>query len=486
MATNAPEPRRASSPARFSYDAIVVGSGPNGLAAAITLAQAGCRVALFEARQTVGGGMRSAELTLPGFVHDICSAVHPLGIASPFFKTLPLTDYGLDWVHPEIPVAHPLDNGSAAVLHRSLPETAAGLGRDGRAWAGLFGPLAADWDILSTAILGSWPSIRHPFVLARFGMRALTPAAALAQTLFREKRARALFAGLAAHAIQPLEHPLTSSFGLVLGALGHVVGWPFPRGGAQKLADALAAYLRSLGADIVTGSPVTSLLDLPPTRAILLDLAPLRFLDIAGDALPPAYRRKLERYRYGPAAFKVDYALAGPVPWRAEECRRAGTIHLGGTLAEIAASERAIWRGEHPARPYVLVGQQSLFDASRAPEGQHTLWAYCHTPNGSTVDMSERIENQIERFAPGFQDVILARHMHNPAQLQAYNPNYVGGDINVGVQDWRQLWTRPAVQRNPYATSLEGVYLCSSATPPGGGVHGMCGYHAARAALAEM
>ncbi len=465
------------------YDAVIVGSGPNGLAAAIVLAQAGRSVLLLEARDTVGGGMRSAELTLPGFVHDICSAIHPLGMGSPLFSTLPLAEFGLEWVQPELPLAHPLDDGTAVALYRSVDETAAALGRDGRTWKRLIGPLASNWERLAPIILGPLPTPGQALTLTPFGLRALWPAKLLAQVLFREPGTRGMFAGLAAHAMIPLEDVLTASFGVVLGVLAHAIGWPLPVGGSQRIPDALAAYLRSLGGEIVTGFDVASLGSLPSSSAVLLDISPKAFLRIAGDLLSPGYRRRLEGYRYGPGVFKVDYALSGPVPWQAEACRRAGTIHLGGTLPEIAEAERAVHKGQHPERPYVLVAQQSLFDPSRAPAGQHTLWAYCHVPNGSTVDMTAAIEAQIERFAPGFRDLILARHTTHTAQLEAYNPNYVGGDINNGVQDLRQLWTRPTLQRNPYHTPLPGVYLCSSATPPGGGVHGMCGYHAASAVM---
>lgn len=467
----------------MSYDAVIVGAGPNGLAAGITLAQAGWSVCLFEAQATVGGGCRSAELTLPGFVHDICSAIHPLGLGSPFLRTLPLTDFGLTWIQPEIPLAHPLDDGTAVALQRSLAATAESIGEDGRTWHKLFAPLVQDWEKLAPMVLNSLPLPRYPLVLAKFGVRALWPARGLASWLFREERAKALFAGLAAHALLPLEQSVTASIGLVLGTLGHVVGWPLPQGGAQQLSNALAGYLRALGGEIVTGQLVESLNELPPARVTLLDVTPRQLIQLAGDQLPVGYRRQLERYRYGCGVFKVDYALAGPVPWRAEECRRAGTIHLGGPLRAIAASERATWQGEHPAQPYVLVTQPSLFDPTRAPTGRHTLWAYCHVPHGSTVDMSAAIDQQIERFAPGFRDLILARHTYNTAALAAYNPNYIGGDINGGVQDIRQMWTRPVPRWNPYATPVKGLYLCSSATPPGGGVHGMCGYHAAQAVL---
>lgn len=469
-----------------TYDAIIVGAGPNGLAAAIALAQAGCRVLVLEAKGTVGGGLRTAELTLPGFQHDICSAIHPLGLGSPFFRTLPLADFGLDWIQPPLPVAHPLDDGTAVALHRSLDATAAAIGRDGRTWQRLFEPVAVNWEQLAPMVLGPLPWPRHPLALAQLGVRALWPAVGLAEWLFREERAKALFAGLAAHAILPLEQIITAAFGLMLGALGQVMGWPLPRGGSQQIANALAAYLRSLGGEIVVDHAVQTLAALPPAQAVLLDVTPRQFLELAGDQLPAGYRRQLEAYRYGAGVFKVDYALAAPVPWRAAECQQAGTVHLGGTLAEIAASERTIGQGQHPEQPYVLIAQQSLFDLSRAPAGQQTLWAYCHVPNGSTVDMIARIEAQIERFAPGFRELILARHVFNTADLQRYNANYIGGDINGGVQDLAQFWTRPARRLNPYTTPIKGLYICSSATPPGGGVHGMCGYHAARTALRVM
>jgi phytoene dehydrogenase-like protein len=466
-----------------AYDAVVVGSGPNGLAAAITFAQAGKSVLVLESRDTIGGGCRSAELTLPGFVHDVCSAIHPLGLGSPFFRTLPLHEHGVEWVHPPAPVAHPLDDGTAVLVERSVQETARGLGPDSGSYERLMAPLVADWDRLAPELLGPLRPPRHPIAMARFGLQAIRSARGLAEARFRGERARALFAGIAGHAILPLERRATAAIGLVLGTVAHAVGWPLPRGGSQRIADALASYLRTLGGTIATGSPVESLDALPPSRAVLLDVTPRQLLRMAGDRLRGLYRRQLEAYRYGPAAFKLDYALSGPVPWRARDCGRAATVHLGGTLAEIAASEAAVGEGGHPERPYVLLAQQSLFDPSRAPAGKHTVWAYCHVPNESTFDMADRVEAQIERFAPGFRDLVLARSVLTPARLQEHNANYVGGDINGGAQDLRQMFARPALRVVPYSTPVRGLYICSSSTPPGGGVHGMCGHHAARAAL---
>lgn len=466
-------------------DAIVVGSGPNGLAAAITLAEAGRSVLVLEAASTPGGGMRTAELTLPGFRHDVCSAVHPLGVASPFFRELPLERHGLRWLHSPAPLAHPLDDGPAIALDRSLAETAAGLGPDAAAYERLLGPLVRDADAILEGTLGPLHLPRDPIAVARFGRHAIRSAAGLAHGRFTGTRARALLAGLAAHSMLPLERSPSAAFGLVLGLLGHTVGWPLPAGGSQAIADALVAHLRSLGGEIEMGRRIDTLTELPPARAVLLDLTPREILRIAGDRLPPRYARRLRGYRYGPGAFKLDLALDGPIPWRDPACSRAATVHLGGTLEEIARSEAAPARGEHPDRPYVLVAQQSLFDPSRAPTGRHTAWAYCHVPNGSPVDMTDRIEAQIERFAPGFRDRILARHAMGPAALEQYNPNYAGGDINGGLQDLRQLFTRPVARAVPYSTPVPGLYLCSSATPPGGGVHGMCGTWAARALLAR-
>jgi phytoene dehydrogenase-like protein len=464
-------------------DAIVVGAGPNGLAAAIELARAGLSVRVVEAAETVGGGTRSAELTLPGFVHDVCSAIHPLGIASPLLRSLPLEAHGLEWVEPPAALAHPFDDGTAVLLERSPEAAVQTLGEDDARWRRVFAPLARDADSLLEEILAPPHVPAHPLPLARFGLRAMLPATTVARRSFRGTRARGLFAGLAAHSMLPLERPPSAAFGLMLGLLGHAVGWPFPRGGSQAIADSLASYLRSLGGEIETGRRVESLAELGDAGVVLLDVTPRGLLSLAGDRLPPRYRRRLEQYRYGPGVFKLDWALDGPIPWRADECSRTATVHLGGTLEEIAASEEAATGGRHSERPFVLLVQPSLFDPSRAPEGKHTAWAYCHVPNGSTRDMTAVIEAQVERFAPGFGELIAGRSAMNPIEVERRNPNYVGGDINGGVQDLRQLFTRPAIRAVPYTTPDPKIYLCSSATPPGGGVHGMCGYFAARAAL---
>ena len=467
-------------------DAIVVGAGPNGLAAAIELASAGRSVRIYEAADQVGGGSRSAALTLPGFIHDPCAAVHPLGIASPFFGSVDLARHGLEWVQPDVPVAHALSPGRSVVLERDLSLVDAALGRDADAWRRLFGPLAHEWERLIPAILG--PVVRpprHPLLMARFGLPAVLPATALARLAFREPAARALFAGLAAHSMLRLGQPLSASFGLVLGMLAHAVGWPVARGGSGAIAAALEAEARSLGVEVVTSHRVASLDDLPPSRVVLLDLTPRQALDIAGDRLSSGYRRQLAGFRYGPGVFKIDWALDGPIPWRDPETARAGTVHVGGTYRELAASEEAVGHGRIADRPFVLLVQPTIADPSRAPDGKHVAWAYCHVPNGSTVDMTAAIEAQVERFAPGFCDLILARATKNPVAMEAYDANYVGGDINGGIGDWRQLLFRPVPRWNPYTTPHPSLFLCSSSTPPGGGVHGMSGRLAAREVLRQ-
>ncbi|HME42438.1 MAG TPA: NAD(P)/FAD-dependent oxidoreductase [Syntrophorhabdales bacterium] len=474
-------------PRNREYDAVVVGSGPNGLAAAITIAQMGCSVLLLEARETIGGGTRTRELTLPGYHHDVCSAIHPLALASPFFRSLDLgTTHGLEWIDPPIPLAHPLDDGSAVLLQRSLDATAEGLGRDGNAYRRLVGPAVQDWDKLVRDLLKPLGLPRYPLALLRFGPRAVRSAVGLAGTWFKGEQAKALFAGNSCHSILPLEHWSTAAFGLMLSMLGHAVGWPIVRGGSQAIADALASYLISLGGTINVEAPVSSFDDLPKARAFLFDVSPRQLARIAGSRFPVDYRKRLESYRYGPGVFKVDWALDGAIPWRDPACSQAGTVHLGGTIQEITSAELDVWRGVPPEKPFVLLSQPSLFDWSRAPEGMHTAWAYCHVPNGCSVDMTQRIEAQIERFAPGFRQRILAKHVMSPADIEEYNPNYVGGDIVGGVQSFRELFVRPLGQWRAYATPVKGIYICSSSMPPGGGVHGMCGYLAARKALREI
>jgi phytoene dehydrogenase-like protein len=470
-----------------SLDAVVVGAGPNGLAAAITLGRAGLSVRVVEAADEVGGGLRSAALTLPGYIHDVCTAVVGTTAVSPFLGPrgpLDLTRHGVEYVVPDAPVGHALDDDRAVILERSVDATAAGLGRDGPAWRRLLGPLVRDTDRLMPWILG--PVLRpprHPIAQARFGLPALLSTIALGRVAFREPAARALLAGLADHAMVPLERPTSASFGLALAMIAHASGWPVVRGGTGRLAAGLAAEVRALGGEIETGHRVATLAELPPARAVLLDLTPRQVVAIAGDRLPDGYRRALERFRYGPGVFKIDWALSGPIPWRATELARVGTVHLGGSAADVARVGRDVHAGRVPERPFVLLVQPSLFDDTRAPEGRHTAWAYCHVPHGSPVDMTAAIEAQVERYAPGFRDVVLARATHTAPQMEAHDENYVGGDINGGAQDFAQLLARPVLRWDPYATPVRGLYLCSSSTPPGGGAHGMCGHLAARSAL---
>ncbi|SEL81834.1 phytoene desaturase family protein [Parapedobacter koreensis] len=470
---------------KTDYDAIVIGSGPNGLAAAITLQQKGLSVLLVEGKDTIGGGMRTAELTLPGYLHDICSAVHPMAAGSPFFKTLPLADHGLEYIHPPVLAGHPFDDGTAAVLKTSLDETFTLLGRDADQYRRFYAPLLRLWPGIVNDVLGPLRIPKNPIGLARFGLKALPPASYIAR-IFHTEAAKGLWAGMAAHSLLPLSSLTTSAIGVVLTVNGHLTGWPIAKGGSQRIANALASYFQALGGRIATNLYVTSLSQLPSAKTILFDITPRQLLQIAGHKFSSLYRWQLNRYRYGAGVFKVDWALDSPIPFTAPECREAGTVHLGGTYGEIAYGEQAIWDGKHPDKPFVLLAQQSVFDNTRAPEGKQVAWAYCHVPNGSTVDMTEVIERQVERFAPGFRERILARHTINSVELEAYNPNYIGGDINGGTIDLGQLFTRPALRFSPYRTSAKGLYICSSSTPPGGGVHGMCGYHAARQALKDV
>ncbi|HEY3277248.1 MAG TPA: NAD(P)/FAD-dependent oxidoreductase [Syntrophorhabdaceae bacterium] len=478
--------KRRSVQSDREYDAVVVGSGPNGLAAAVTIAQAGRSVLLIEAKETIGGGTRTQELTLPGFHHDVCAAIHPLALASPFFRFLDLSSRGLEWIQPPIPLAHPLDDDHAVLLERSLDKTAEGLGPDAGPYRQLFGPMVGKWDELVADLLRPLGPPRHPLSLMHFAPRAVRSATALGERWFKGVRARALFAGNAAHSVLPLQHLSSAAFGLMLGILGHAVGWPIAKGGSRAIADALASCFTSLGGVIRTGMPVSSLDDLPKAGALLFDIAPERLAGIAGERFPVGYRDRLKSQRHGPGVFKVDWALKGPIPWRDPNCARAGTLHVGGGPKEIAQAEQDVWRGVPAGKPFVLLTQPSLFDPGRAPAGTHTAWAYCHVPNGCKVDMTERIEAQIERFAPGFHDMIIAKHIMSPADMEEYNPNYIGGEIVGGVQDFWQLFVRPFGRWRAYSTPAEGIYICSASMPPGAGVHGMCGYLAAIRALGDV
>jgi phytoene dehydrogenase-like protein len=470
---------------RKDYDAIVVGSGPNGLAAAITLQQAGLSVLLVEGKKKIGGGMRSEELTLPGFVHDVCSAIHPMAASSPFFRSLPLERHGLQFINPTIPLAHPFEDETAALFYQSMDATAQALVEDRQAYLKLMTPIVNDWPQISADVLAPFHFPKHPLTMARFGLDALISARHMAKR-FVSQQARGLWMGMAAHAMQSLSQATTSAVALVLMAAGHSVGWPLARGGSNAIANALCSYFTALGGVVQTDFYVQSLNQLPASHALLFDVSPRHLLEIAGHKLSSIYKWQLRRFRYGMGVFKIDWALDRPIPFANEGCRQAGTVHLGNSAEEIVASEQWTSQGKHSEYPFVLLAQQSLFDSSRAPAGKHTAWAYCHVPNGSTVDMTTAIEKQVERFAPGFSDAILARHTMNSAQMEEYNVNYVGGDINGGLMNIGQLFTRPALRVSPYKTSATGIYICSSSTPPGGGVHGMCGYHAAKRALKDL
>jgi phytoene dehydrogenase-like protein len=465
----------------MSRKACVIGAGPNGLAAAIVLAQAGLQIDVLEAEPTTGGAARTMELTLPGYLHDFGSAVHPLGIGSPFFSSLPLRDYGLEWIHSSAPLAHPLDDGTAVMLERDLSDTEASFGVDGKSWRKLVEPFVDRWSELALDVLRPIPSFpKHPWLMVRFGMRALPPARTIASR-FRSERTRALFAGLAAHSFLSLDEPLSAAAAMLMAILGHAVGWPVPRRGSQSLTNALCRYLATLGGKVKTSSRVETLSGLPGYDLTFCDVTPRQLLKLAEKQLSDHYKHRLQTYRYGPGVFKVDYALHAPIPWKASDCSRAVTLHLGGSFEEIAASEHAVRGGRHADRPFVLLAQPSLFDPSRAPQGKHTAWAYCHVPNGSKTDMLSRLEDQIERFAPGFRNCVVARRASTPADLERMDANLVGGDIGGGIMDIRQFLFRPSWKQ--YATSAKDIYICSSSTPPGGGVHGMCGYHAAKMAL---
>ncbi|HTQ66799.1 MAG TPA: NAD(P)/FAD-dependent oxidoreductase [Puia sp.] len=468
------------------YDAIVVGSGPNGLSAAIVLQKAGLSVLLIEGKTTIGGGLRSAALTLPGYIHDVCSAIHPFAAASPFFRSLPLASHGLEFIYPPIAAAHPFDDGTIALLKNSVDDTAESLGQDAASYRKLIVPFLKTWDKIFPFVMNPFSFPNHPMALARFGYCGIPSVSSLVKKHFHSIQAKGLFAGMAAHSVLPLTNLSTSAIALIFLLLGHESGWPLPKGGSQQIANALASYFLSIGGRIETNFSVSSLEQLPSSHALMLDITPKQLLQIAGYKLSSVYKWQMKRFRYGPGVFKIDWALDAPIPFAAEGCRHAGTVHLGNTFGEIAENEKLSWEGKNSERPFVLLAQQSLFDETRAPAGKQTAWAYCHVPRGSIKDMTEEIENQVERFAPGFRERILARHVMNTADMETYNPNYIGGDIGGGAQDIGQLFTRPALRSSPYRTSAKGIYLCSSSTAPGGGVHGMCGYHAAKKALKDI
>jgi len=476
----------SSSVIKKDYDAVVVGSGPNGLAAAIAMQQAGLSVLLIEGKATIGGGLRSAALTLPGYLHDICSAIHPFAVCSPFFRSLPLEAHGLEYIYPKVAAAHPFDDGTAAVLKSSIEETAATFGNDAASYQRLMGPLLEHWSQIFPFVLNPTSFPAHPFELAKFGYHAILPVSRLVKKHFHNMHAQGLIAGMAAHGMQPFTNVATAAIAMVFLLLGHSSGWPLPKGGSQQISNALASYFLQIGGKIETNFMVNSLEQLPSSHAILFDITPRQLLRIAGNKLSSLYKWQMKRYRYGMGVFKIDWALDDPIPFTAPECKLAGTVHLGNTYDEIANGEQLTAQGKHAEKPFVLLAQQSLFDPGRAPAGKHTAWAYCHVPGSSTVDMTDAIEKQVERFAPGFRERILGRHTMNTAEVEIYNPNYIGGDIGGGVQDIGQLFTRPALRFSPYRTSAKGIYLCSSSTAPGGGVHGMCGYHAAKKALRDI
>ncbi len=466
-----------------NYDAIVIGSGPNGLSAAILMAQQGLKVHIIEAENTIGGGTRTKELTEPGFLHDVCSAVHPTAVASPFISTLPLSDYGLEWIHPEVAAAHPLEDGKAVLGYKSLEKTLGGLGPDAKSYKKLFKEFINAWESLKFDLFGTLRNPKNPLLMARFGLYGMQSTVGLANSMFKTEETKAFFAGHAAHSILPLEKAFSSSFGLVLCTSMHAVGWPIAKGGSYKITNAMAEYFISLGGTIETGNRVKDYRDIPDAKSVLFDLTPHQVARICDNELPNGYKKQLMNFEYGPGACKIDIAVSEPIPWLNEGTKKAGTVHLGGTLEELALSERETWSGKHAEKPYVLLSQPSVFDDTRAPEGKHTVWAYCHVPNGSDRDCTEEILNQIERWAPGFRDTIISYNTMTAVQMNEYNENYIGGDINGGAQFLKQLVGRPVLKWNPYKTPVDGIYMCSSSTPPGGGVHGMSGFHAAKSAL---